>query len=117
MTEDEIKEGNKVIASFMDVRGRTNSQNDFVYTILDRGGITRETGVLYHYSWDWLMPVVEKIENTCKAHVCIYNKTCWIEFYGVHIDPPKFEISGNPFIENVFQCVVEFIKWYKAHNK
>ena len=62
----------------------------------------------YHKSWDWLMPVVEKIEQTndgCTL-VIIEDERC-------HIDNQKgFEIDsvGHTKIEAVYNAVIKFIK-------
>jgi len=52
MTHKEILEGNKLISTFM---GKED-EHRFLFDHLN-------TKALYHISWDWLMPVVEKIEN------------------------------------------------------
>ena len=48
MNSIEILEGNKLIAEFLNQKLPSNSDFD-IY--------------LYHSSWDWLIPVVEKIES------------------------------------------------------
>ena len=122
---EEIIEGNKLIAEFMGynliIPSMRRYPNNWKTSYWERNYdiekhttdhvLCEENGLKYHFSWAWLMPVVEKIEDDCKAHVCIYNKSCWIELYGAHNDPCKFERTNNGFILNVYLSVVEFIKW------
>lgn len=53
----------------------------------------------YSTSWDWLMPVVEKILNICQ-------ESDEMEEYYIITD-------AIPEIESVFAACVEFAKWYK----
>jgi|SRR6478609_6864985 len=53
----------------------------------------------YHSSWDWLMPVVEKIWQLQNSE---YSKE-WEDFCRLKI---------HETIQKVYQAVVEFIKWY-----
>ena len=75
----------------------------------------------YHTSWDWLIPIVEKIESLNEI-VSIENNSCIIvnninteahewftTMHNKNIDSGK--ISK---IEATYYAVVEFIKW---HNK
>lgn len=72
----------------------------------------------YHSSWDWLMPVVEKIENSGTYSVEIDKYKCSITYvrlwnnkrlcYHEKIEKTKIEI--------VWLCVVEFIYWYNGKN-
>lgn len=68
----------------------------------------------YHSSWDWLMPVVEKIEDYgyivyIKQEICyIRNKTNSIKNLVYMCHYPK--------ITAVFMVVVEFIKWYNENK-
>jgi len=62
----------------------------------------------YHKSWDWLMPVVEKIEQTndgCTL-VIIEDERCYID------NQKGFEIDsvGHTKIEAVYNAVIKFIK-------
>lgn len=103
MTQQEIIEGNKLIAEFMGIKLDFWNRRWFVSTY---------SNMKYHSSFDWLMEVVEKIEDTHMAHVCMFNKSCWIEFYGVHNDPCKFSRADKDFITNVWNTCVAFIEWY-----
>lgn len=68
----------------------------------------------YHTSWDWLMPVVEKIQGmkkevhelTWDSHFEMIDRKC--TFY-------RFSyISEVSTIDAVWTVVVEFIKWYNS---
>jgi hypothetical protein len=54
----------------------------------------------YHMSWDWLMPVVNKIEEECE---------------GVPLQLLNCNLYSE--IGEVYQAVVEFIKQYNESNK
>lgn len=96
-------EGNKLIAEFMcpnSIRAR-----DFF------GG----KGSKYHSSWDWLMPVVEKINKLNK----MVSINLWSEMnateckiYNWELGAPYQETECEEPIKAVWSCVVEFIKWY-----
>lgn len=62
----------------------------------------------YHKDWNWLMPVVEKINNDISNyHKSIYileQKDC---FWDLKIISTK---------ETVFKAVVDFIKWYNENK-
>lgn len=59
---------------------------------------------MFHESWDWLMPVVEKIDQTIK-------NTHWIKGYWfVH------ELSITTPINELYKYVVEFIKWHNSQK-
>ena len=72
----------------------------------------------FHISWDWLMPVVEKIECTT-----IDNNDNSDNFFNVMIEVFECNINGgnicicengNTKLEATYKAVVEFIK---QHNK
>ena len=78
---------NKLIAEFMGYDIITEAEKDKFPTVLT----TKD--VKYHTSWDWLMPVVEKIEMECE---------------GVPLQ--LLDCSLYSEIGEVYQAVVEFIK-------
>jgi len=72
----------------------------------------------YHISWDFLMPVIERIENTPFQNN-LYNS----EGYSVEINACFCRISEDPIttisigkggskIEATYKAVVGFIKWH-----
>jgi hypothetical protein len=95
-----IEEKNRIIADFMGASG------------VDMLG--NKTDARYHTSWDWLMLVVEKIEQTndgCTL-VIIEDERC-------HIDNQKeFHIDsvGHTKIEAVHNAAVAFIEWYNKNK-
>ena len=60
-------ESNKLIAEFMGMENERHSDGRYLFTTdIDelKGADTRFWEQLYfHVSWDWLIPVVEKIES------------------------------------------------------
>lgn len=68
----------------------------------------------YHTSWDWLMPVVEKIEQLEyyvrieQNLVTIYKVSKAYEWFGGGTSETK--------IESTYIAVIEFIKYYNARN-
>ena len=83
----------------------------------------------YHKSWDWLMPVVEKIESLYDEHhgyfgVHISSNSCSIQGTNLHlsINNPEYGsvYTSDPNavfetkIESTYYAVTQFIKWYKT---
>lgn len=123
MKTEEITNGNKLIAEFMGhdcdfgaaIRFKYSSSEPFplsgndanfesveseVQMEVEEFGSTLEIEtVSFHNSWDWLMPVVEKILNICQ-------ESDEMEKYYIITD-------AIPEIESVFSACVKFIEWYK----
>jgi hypothetical protein len=119
MTE-EIKTGNEVIARWMG------------YTIDNKYGLQVEvkpkgkgpnmepyfTAPLFDTSWDWLMPVVEKIRNLSIAVEISFSlgtvcKICYKK--DQHFE--WVSIEDNDGITAVYKAVLEFINWYTSNKK
>lgn len=103
MTQVEIVEGNKLIAEFMGMKfGK------------------------YHTLWDWLMPVVDKINNTKVGdkwfRVVIAPTQCMILVYAhggmsVPMKEPEFHVGAKEkMIEAVWQAVIQFLQWYNQNK-
>ena len=127
------QENNQLIAEFMgyEIIYRPNS-NGFIE--ISDTELCDVDDLEYHKSWDWLMPVVDKIEREHKANFII--KCTWNEFteYSIHqvivnieqgemskdksciYDPKKiYDYVGDAVKckrEATYKAVVEFIKQY-----
>lgn len=63
----------------------------------------------YHESWDWLMPVVEKIEKLM-SNWDISNRSKY--GYNAWMDKFKFAFWD---IKYLYNHIIEFIKWYNSN--
>lgn len=100
----EILEGNKLIAEFVTEEPEVLKQD------LKRAG-TLES-MQYHESWDWLMPVVEKIHNIFESEeddILPYIYQCE-EFLLIRDE------LGTGRLPESWSAVVDFIKWYNENN-
>ena len=75
----------------------------------------------FHSDWNWLMRLVEKIENLQDENNCaIYNvkvEQCFVEIIINHTSETIVEVDCNTKIQAVYQACVEFVKWYIEQNK
>jgi hypothetical protein len=113
MMQKEIIEGNKLIAEFMDSIDSSFKWDGYKFTN-DVSWIISE----YHFSWDWLMPVIEKIETIkieeYNINFSIMGKAaCWTPSHWCGL---KTYLADSK-IEAVYIAVIEFIKWYNSNKK
>lgn len=123
MTQKEINEGNKLIAEFIGF--------EYNRSLPAHGGGVLMTLTIedcrYHSSWDWLMPVVEKITGlkykTDNENVFDNSDTAHLRTFGMKNEAGEFMVRFNRFglfcspqlINATWLAVVAFIKWYKAN--
>jgi len=98
---NEIIEGNKLIAEFMK---QWKGVDCYMYG-KDYYGFEN---LRYHLSWDWLMPVVEKIDSILFGETKIEGR--WCEIQTPTTQPIR--VRGVNKIDAVWLAVVEFIKFY-----
>ncbi len=121
MTPEEIIIGNKLIAEFMgyiesssdgdftffehpDGKGIV-TQSEFDHTKYISHGLMEVRGFIFHRSWDWLIPVIDKI----------YDND---EYYG-YSDNSIFGwilTINTKYIEATWEQVVEFIIYYNKQK-
>ena len=92
--------------SIMNINNTHNENEDDVFHPDD---------MQFHTSWDWLMPVVEKINDTERYEVCIGDSHCHItdiENDNYKVRALTLSLQGKTTIEATHLAVVEFIKWY-----
>lgn len=131
MTTEETKAGNKLIAEFMGIHTKKSWMFGAAYGLYHPSGLpcmkwngmrTEEAiwetflqGKLYHNSWEWLMPVVGKIESMGRYYtVQILKDRCVISIGTVKDSLFHGFKEGHPKIISTWMVVVEFVKW---HNK
>lgn len=134
MRYKEQQESNKLIAQFMG--GKITHTKDYemphgshstgtieywdgIRSVPTDGYEDAKMGIFgYNWSWDWLMPVVEKIESLGTGYVMTENNKCEIV---ITLDNKGKKHFSNRFIENskiesTYLGVVEFIKWYNQNK-
>jgi len=117
-----MKTENELIAEFMGevITGVTANYNQPVEVyVLPKKPMGRKTGraikVGYDTSWDWLIPVVEKIEKLYAQNVDQFNKPLGcqkeaeVEYRNVLDQPIYVGIQQLHFL------VVKFIKWHNEN--
>lgn len=113
MSKKVKKTDNELIAEFMGLKEHKGS-----YYFINKEEWIPDVELEYHKSWDWLMPVVEKIENFIFDENNSYNVTIGSTNYCVIQDSngDTIEIikdNGKSKLETTYQAVVEFIN---QHN-
>ena len=114
MTKLEIIENNKLIAEFM---GNRNFKKDGSYETFigehidtDNGWVTEFLShTKYHKSWDWLIPVVKKIEKLMTN----WNKPNYENGYSVWMNKFRYAFWD---INCLYEYIVDFIKWYNKQK-
>jgi len=136
-----IEEKNRMIAEFMgykidiesiNICELSESQIAFAFDYLMKpfqrekymlGGnifeIENVSELKYHASWDWLMPVVDKIESIHEESngvkyflydIDITQHSCRIDSIGIHMG------GFNSKIEATYAAVLAFIEWYNENK-
>lgn len=112
-------EDNKLIAEFMS-DGEFRHNEELLYTFnkhpcsyINNGATCSLEDLFYHSRWDWLMPVVEKIESLGYIFD-IWKTTC--EWYKPFEANYAIEHSAKTKIEAVYKAVIEFIKYYNKNQ-
>jgi len=126
----DILEGNKIIAYFMNIPINKNGSFDVRNVSWNINEGTGYAGEFYYLefdsSWDWLMPVIEKIASEDNSSVNIHYGTgctdlfawCTIEyrvngkFYNT---PRELNSDQQDLIKATWLAVVDFIKWYNKN--
>ena len=130
MSEQEIIEGNKLIAEFMELQAieisaaiyQIKSSTHLFFEEFKINDVSIEQGFdknnplnyfhkflkfRYHSSWDWIYPVVKKINNIRK-----------FEEYGYITQIAFVNLAwARKDINEVWESCVKFIKWYNQINK
>jgi hypothetical protein len=119
-----IKQNNRMIAEFMGAKYDKDTSfpihpNDLWLPMHGVCNFTSTNGncLRYHSSWDWLMPVVEKIESLSKENetysFSITKFSVRVLYRGSRVvDLP----IDNTKFESTYQAVIQFIELYNKQN-
>lgn len=119
----EILKNNKLIAEFMGDTFHTNIMIGMDHC--DEAWLRNldneyYDSLYYHKSWDWLMPVVEKIEKTNYVKIvgnhCSINKSLHKEFNNWVCNIGMTFAPCETKLEAVHTAVIKFINWYNTKS-
>jgi len=112
MKTKELINGNKLIAEFMGAKLNCESglevnfhMNEFGYKI--GNGDETFNSLKFHKSWDWLIPVINKI----------YNSDEYIEYKKLLNQFSNGIEINTTYIQVTWADVITYIKWYNTQNK
>ena len=124
---ERLIKNNKLIADFIGASKTSNCKDNEMFipgqTICRIDTIELGKGHIlkFHKSWDWLMPVVEKIESEfCSSNIHYYSAGMMkqeyvVEFLGYNIDYDNSQYDKSK-IKAVYKAVIKFIKWYNKNK-
>jgi hypothetical protein len=95
------EQSNKLIAEFMGYDSRRKFFTPW----------NEDTAPKYHTSWDWLMPVVEKIESMGYTFK-ICRRRVEIDKDGEHEPFPLILAKEETKQASAYSAVIQFITWY-----
>ena len=124
MKNKEIIEGNKLIAEFMELKIKHGGIGN-LYTCPETGLPTTEKELDYHLSWDWLIPVMQKIGTLGFRVTLGFDEKAYLNSISIkdnstdtYIDEDyedrDYEIESDTHL--AWFNVVNFIKWYNENK-
>jgi len=120
-----LEQNNKMIALFMGDNYTNQSIPDWAFVKKDFD-VVGHGAYEYAKSWDWLMPVVEKINSNVNHYIHNgipetgkkYNCAVYVcKDFKTQSRNRLIEIDDNTSqIDVTYRAVVEFIKWYEENK-
>lgn len=111
MTQEQIIEGNKLIAEFMGVKMHNETHIEVVTNAFGTGTSTIHP-IEYHSSFDWLMPVVDKIRDMHEINGIAIEEAD-LESADCHL----LSLTIFASLDTVFHEVVQFITWFNTQKQ
>ncbi len=107
------QENNKMIAEFMGAeKTHIQSVGDIYCPVPSKNGSEYADKLQYHSSWDWLIPVVEKIENLGYEFFIVENRV-EVAHNTDHSIETIIDLTSRSKRDATYQGVVEFINQHK----
>lgn len=115
MTQEEILEGNELIAKFMGAKWWPKTKNILKkysgsYEFEDIGIGVEPKGLLFHSSYNWIMQAVEKAESMGYP-VHVVKGDVFIHSNNTVSAPCVAKQMGNDKKESLFKAIVQLIKF------
>ncbi len=108
-------ENNKLIAEFLGFQSTNLGWFDNEEHLINVEKDNTFDDLKFHSDWNWLMEVVDKIENYNKyTSVLFFPQGCAIDCYVEN--GFSFSNDCNTKIEAVYNACIEFIKWYNKQK-
>ncbi|MBK7377315.1 MAG: hypothetical protein IPJ02_17720 [Chitinophagaceae bacterium] len=114
MNKEQVIEGNKLIAEFDGYTFEPDSKLNNIKGVFRKEGKLSmlENELKYHSSWDWLMPVVEKIAFTDGPFRLVFgNCNTYTQFAG-----HEKIVASSPLL-STWLSVVSYIQQYNQQSK
>lgn len=113
MNQQSTYEGNKLIAEFLKIpKCQLCPEEDHCGRYTYGPGIHYFPHEMsYHTSWDWLMPVVEKINSFPDYGIVFFKSVCHVNDYDTLLFETNVGKDGK-LIDAIYEAVVQFIKYY-----
>ena len=108
-------ENNKIIAEFMGYIDNGCSEEGFLINPITN--FDEEINDLkYHLDWNWLMEVVEKIENLGYNFQITSKDATVLQNHGAIYQTLIYRIDGTNKIQATYKACLAFIKWYNEQK-
>ena len=126
MTQEEITEGNKLIAEYIggkfDGYGWEFKDSNIEFFKNLTFVYYKSQELWFHQSWYWLMPLVENIinENNSAVELCGNNYLLGSKYFcSILPDQTNSQSanSENSLIEATYMAVIKYLKWYNSQIK
>ena len=123
MSNDEILQGNRLIAEFDGYEYSEESFLNNIKGVLQKDGklslhanlINKSFCTEYHSSWNWIMQIVQKIEDKGYC-VFIQNDCCWMQVGRAGMKMPIITNLADCKMDAIYKTVLDFIKWHNQKS-
>lgn len=123
LTDLTLSEKNKMIAEFMGERTECPNNIEAERWQVKLTSPDGKVGLWpfgflppFHASWDWIMPVVEKIEAMGNLVKGVLIDGSRVQIWTAKSVTSTIDSMAQTKIEATYNAVIEFISWYNTHR-
>ena len=120
LTPEQIVDGNKLIAEFLGYPANELNEHWLIVPDKTLSQYIQTRELKYHISFDWIMPVVDKIstmafDNVGEIGFVIYPNRC--DLMNSSDDVIIEGLTQSTTLKAVYLAVLSFINWYNLQPK